>query len=191
MQGSYKGPSSIFARSTSKLSSTNQQLGYAMPKFKPSSDANLALLATRTNDYKSGSAEFEMSDDDLQIYSSSKTCERLPKNSNRGNRTAAISGRRTTTPLDGAMSKTLLNNINTSSHEELDKLQDLKEIKVMGQSQFLREVNHQKRIPRHERVCEMNKLQENEKTGERDNIFDRHCMTDHVLIEHCSPRQFF
>ena len=68
---------------------------------------------------------------------------------------------------------------------------DLKEIKVTGQSQFLRELNHQKGLPRAQRVCEMNKLQENEETGERDDIFNRQFENQQMIAEHCSPKYFF
>ena len=79
--------------------------------------------------------------------------------------------------------------INTSSNN--CSFEDLKEIKVTGQNQFLRELNHMKDLPKERRVCEMNKLQENEQTGERDDIFNRQFETEQMIAEHCSPKYFF
>ena len=193
----YKGPRSIFARSSSKLTSLNQQVGYARPSFRRQNDTSIAFYASSTQnlDYCAGQANMPLETEfsreaPAQSRTQSRAQSRAQSPAKSMNRSFYSAAKSQSILLNPTVSKTLLSsNLNTNSNEALDKLQDLKEIKIAGQSQFEREVDQQKRLPKSKKVCLMNKLQENVETGERDDVY--HSQATQVLAEHCSPRQLF
>ena len=70
-------------------------------------------------------------------------------------------------------------------------MESLKQLKVVGISQFNKECEQTQNLPKKRQVCLMSKLYTNPETGERYNVGDMDGKDEVTIAEHCSARLLF